>query len=111
MVRARPICQLTDIPDGGDTAITAKIDGKKIGLIALRKGIEVSLFINSCPHIGTPLDLTPGQFLNVDKTFIQCSTHGALFEKDSGLCVFGPCVDLHLDGVPCRVEDGQVWRA
>lgn len=109
MVRAKPICQLSDIPDGDTAAITARIDGKKVGLIALRNGDAVTLFINSCPHIGTPLDFTPGKFLNPDLTHIQCSTHGALFELGSGLCVSGPCVDKHLEAVACRVQDGQVW--
>jgi nitrite reductase/ring-hydroxylating ferredoxin subunit len=42
---------------------------------------------------------------------IECSMHGAVFEKDSGLCVGGPCLGRSLAGLPVRVEAGSVWLA
>ena len=111
MVRAKPICKLDDIPDGGEAGITAKINGKKVALIALRSGDRVTLYINSCPHIGSPLDLAPGKFLDVDGKYILCSTHGALFEPDTGLCIHGPCIEQSLEAVGCRVENAEVWPA
>lgn len=113
MVKAKPICSLDDIPleenETGQAALTAKIDNKKVFLIAVRKGDEVFLYKNSCPHIGSPLDFSPGKFLNPDRTHIQCSTHGALFEIEGGLCIKGPCADDSLEAIPCRVEGGMVW--
>lgn len=104
-----PLCRLDDIPDGGSAGFTAPVDGEMARLLAVRKSSNVYLYINSCPHIHAPLDFTPGQFLNVEKTLIMCSTHGALFRIEDGHCVQGPCVGNHLTKVACTVRKDQVW--
>src|SRR5262249_44456182 len=63
---------------------------------------------NICPHIGTPLDLIPGEFLTWDKAQILCRTHGARFRIDDGLCVSGPCRGRRLAALTLRVADGRV---
>jgi nitrite reductase/ring-hydroxylating ferredoxin subunit len=103
------ICDLEDIEDGESIGLTVEIDGQPKMLIAVRKGTQAFVYINSCPHIGTPLDLQPGKFLSFDKKHILCSTHGALFEIETGHCTFGPCKDDHLDILPIRVENGEVF--
>ena len=65
-------------------------------------------YLNSCPHIGTPLDLWENEFLTEDARLIMCATHGAIFEPDSGRCVAGPCVGDTLTALPLRLEDGDV---
>ena len=57
----------------------------------LRYGDSWFAYVNDCPHAHTPLDWQPDQFMDVERRFIQCATHGALFEPDTGLCVHGPC--------------------
>ena len=44
----------------------------------------------------------------MDNMFIQCSTHDALFEIDTGLCIAGPCVGDSLDAVDLIIENGQI---
>lgn len=68
-------------------------------------------FVNRCPHAGHPLNLRPNRFLTTDSSLILCSSHGALFEKATGLCVAGPCVGQHLRTVPLKVESGFVMLA
>jgi len=102
------ICDLNDVNDGESIGVTAEIDGTAKMLIVVRRDNTAFVYLNSCPHIGTPLDLQPGKFLSIDKKNIICSTHGALFEIDTGLCIFGPCKDDHLDVLPVRVENGEV---
>ncbi|MCK5546796.1 MAG: Rieske (2Fe-2S) protein [Rhodospirillaceae bacterium] len=113
MARAKPICSLDDIQldenNIGQAAIETKINMKKTFLMALRKGNDVFLYKNSCPHLGSPLDFETGKFLNPDKTHIICSTHGALFEIENGDCIHGPCIGDKLEPIPCRVEGGMVW--
>lgn len=65
-------------------------DGRS--LIALRRKGTVTLFLNRCPHRGIELDWVPGRFIAVDGHHLQCATHGALFDPDTGQCVSGPCV-------------------
>jgi len=102
------ICDLNDITEGESIGVTAEIEGTAKMLIVIRRNKNAFVYINSCPHIGAPLDLQPGKFLSHDKKNIICSTHGALFEIDTGHCVFGPCKDNHLDVFPVQVENGEV---
>ena len=80
----------------------------KLMVLAVRKDDQVFVYINSCPHIGTPLDFHAGKFLSRDSKHIICSTHGALFEIESGYCIFGPCRNSYLEGVPVAVSNGEV---
>ena len=102
------ICNLDDIAEGEGIGVTVDIDDTAKMLIVIRRNKSAFAYINSCPHIGTPLDLQPGKFLSHDKKNIICSTHGALFEITTGHCVFGPCKDDHLEVLPVRVENGEV---
>ena len=72
-------------------------------LLAVDK--TVKCYINSCPHTGATLNWNPNQFLTVNQEFIQCSVHGALFEKDSGLCIAGPCVGTELRTLAMELID------
>lgn len=48
-------------------------------------------YVNRCPHAGTPLDLWPNEFWTEDGQHLVCSTHGAIFGPDTGICLEGPC--------------------
>ncbi len=71
------------------------------------KGALVA-YVNECPHALSPLDWTPGQFLNSSRTLIVCWNHGALFRPSDGLCVSQPCPGARLTPVPIEVIDGEV---
>jgi nitrite reductase/ring-hydroxylating ferredoxin subunit len=103
------LCALADIPDGGSAGIEAAGLGR--GYLALRRGASVFVYVNSCPHIGAPLDFRPGQFLNLEKTHILCSLHGALFNIEDGRCVAGPCAGDRLQAVATVVRDGILYPA
>ena len=101
----RALCRLEDIPDGGAKGFGAP-SGGFIGLFAVRRGDTAFVYVNSCPHIGVPLDWAPDRFLTADGARIICATHGAEFEIDSGLCVRGPCLGDRLDEVMTQIKDG-----
>lgn len=105
------LCALDDIDDGGSAGLTAVVGGERIGLILVRLGDEVHIYENVCPHIGAPLDFTPGQFLNTERDLIQCAMHGALFRIEDGKCVYGPCNGKGLTPVASAVRNGQVFLA
>ncbi len=109
MKRAK-LCRLDDVPDGGSNGfVAATPSGVRKPFLAVRRGPRVSVYVNSCPHTGAPLDFRPGQFLNHDKTLILCSTHGALFRIEDGFCVSGPCAGKWLEAVPTEVRGGTVY--
>ncbi len=65
-------------------------------------------YVNRCPHTGTALNWQPQQFLSVDGEYLQCATHGALFRRNDGLCIWGSCVGQSLTAVPVLVRDDKV---
>ena len=105
---ATPLCQTDDIPDPGSKAFELKQGRKTISLFVVHKDGSFSAYINSCPHTGVNLEWQEDQFLDMDNMFIQCSTHDALFEIDTGVCIAGPCVGDSLETVELLIENGQV---
>lgn len=104
------LCSLDDIADGGSAGFAVdRGDGTMIGVMAIRRGGRVFLYENTCPHIGTPLDFEPGQFLDLEREYILCSTHGALFRIDDGYCISGPCSGDNLTPIKADVRDGAVY--
>jgi nitrite reductase/ring-hydroxylating ferredoxin subunit len=65
-------------------------------LIAVRRDGAVHCYLNRCPHQGTELDWLPGVLFDATGRYLQCATHGALFEPTTGLCIEGPCRGLSL---------------
>jgi nitrite reductase/ring-hydroxylating ferredoxin subunit len=102
------LCPLDALADPGAKGFTlAAAEGRREILVVRRLG-HVFAYENACPHIGTPLDFLPDQFLTRDRRHLLCSTHGAMFEIASGLCIHGPCRGKSLKPVPVTIRDGQV---
>lgn len=80
-----------------------------IPVLLVRKGQAVFAYRNRCPHAGHPLDWVEGQFLDLERRYILCASHGASFVIETGQCVGGPCAGKSLDSVPVILEDGVVW--
>ncbi|HEB27710.1 hypothetical protein LCGC14_2266510 [marine sediment metagenome] len=102
---AQHICMLDELPDNGSKSL--ELDGE--ACFAVRQGQAVYLYRNTCPHLGLPLDLMPDQFLGFDKRYIQCTSHGALFKINTGLCIAGPCQGKSLQPLACEIVDGAVF--
>ncbi len=103
------LCHLDDIEDGDSGGFFAGHDGQMKSFIVVRQGMRAFVYLNSCPHIGSPLDFAPGRFLNPDKSMILCSTHGALFRIEDGYCVAGPCAEQSLRQVAFTIRDGAIY--
>ena len=104
----RVLCRLGDLPDGESRGFPPA-PGGFTGLFAIRRGERVVVYVNSCPHVGLPLDPAPDRFLDAKRSVIVCSAHGARFRIEDGECVSGPCYGECLEAVPVRVdEEGRV---
>jgi nitrite reductase/ring-hydroxylating ferredoxin subunit len=57
----------------------------------LRKDERIVAYLNRCAHLPMEMDWNPGMFFDEDFSYIVCSTHYALYEIDTGICVRGPC--------------------
>jgi len=105
---ARELCRVDEIADGGTKGFPPAPGGFS-GLVAYRAGDDVRVYVNSCPHIGTPLDWMPDQFMSRDGKYIICATHGAAFAPLSGECLLGPCKGDYLDLVKTDIRDGVIY--
>ena len=104
----RTLCRTEEIPDGTSKGFPPA-PGDFTGLFAVRQGDAVYVYVNACPHIGTPLDWTPGRFLSVDGSRIVCATHGAEFRITDGECLRGPCFGDRLEPVAIQIKDGTIY--
>ena len=103
-----PLCQTHEISDPGSKAFEIKQGRENIALFVVHKGGAYNAYMNSCPHTGANLEWQQDQFLDMDNMYIQCSTHDALFEIESGKCIAGPCIGDNLQTVELLIEDGQL---
>lgn len=103
----RWLCALQDIPDGRARGLLKK--GLDDRVFAVRRGGEVRVWLNDCPHQHRPLEYRQDQFLSSDGGHIVCYAHSAHFHLETGDCFAGPCMGQSLVSVPCEVRDGQVW--
>ncbi|MSO91729.1 MAG: Rieske (2Fe-2S) protein [Acetobacteraceae bacterium] len=104
----RALCRVEEIGDGESKGFPPARDGF-VGLFAVRKGERVFVYVNSCPHIGVPLNWRNDDFLTLDKIRIICATHGAEFRIVSGECLLGPCAGEHLDAIVTDIRDGVIF--
>ncbi|MFL1464285.1 Rieske (2Fe-2S) protein [Roseococcus sp. DSY-14] len=104
---SRVLCRLEDIPDGEAKGFPPE-PGSFVGLFAVRRGGQVFAYVNSCPHVGLPLDPVPDRFLDRRKEVIVCAAHGARFRVEDGECTSGPCIGDALEAVPVEVVEGEV---
>jgi nitrite reductase/ring-hydroxylating ferredoxin subunit len=82
-----------DVPKGQARGVTLA-NGTE--LVLVRRDGALHIYENRCPHQGTPLETFPNKFLNSDGSLLICSTHGARFRVEDGLCVSGPCLGQRL---------------
>lgn len=99
-----PLCHIDDIDEQHSKSL-AYGDSQ---LFAVKKNGQVYLYQNHCPHLGVELNWQKDQFLDIDGALIQCSTHGALFVIEDGLCVAGPCLGQALKAIPFQLINDQL---
>lgn len=98
------LCSVHDLAEGQSLGF----DLPDNPVFAVRKDDQIYVYKNSCPHLGTALEFMENQFLDMDGALIECSTHGALFEIDTGHCLVGPCQGDHLTPVAFDVQNDVI---
>lgn len=76
----------------------------------VRVGETVSGWVDSCPHAGWALAMGD-RYLTREKDLILCAGHGALFRREDGVCIAGPCAGRGLEPWPVAVRGGEVETA
>ncbi len=102
------LCRLDELQDPGSASFVLGAGEARLGVVVVRRGAEVWAYVNSCPHIGVPLDFEPGRVLDLTRTLIQCSMHGARFRMEDGVCISGPCAGKALQPFPIALSEGWI---
>ena len=105
--REHLLCRLDELPEGGSRGFDPEGRGQA-SVFAVRRGDEVRVYADSCPHHGTPMAWRIDAYLNAAGDRIVCAAHGAQFKIDTGLCVLGPCLGDRLRPVPWRIAGGEL---
>lgn len=103
------VCRSRDLVEGGKGArFAVEIGGQRFPAFAVRYRGRVHAYRNRCAHRGVTLDWDDGRFFDVTGLYLVCSTHGALYEPDTGRCAGGPCRGLGLTALAVTESDGQI---
>jgi naringenin degradation protein FdeD len=98
------LCRLDDLVDGESRGFDPHGTGQDT-VVVVRRGADVLVYRDACPHEGTPMAWRRHSYLNAARARIVCQAHGAQFEIDTGLCVLGPCIGQSLQQVPHRLDE------
>lgn len=105
------ICRLSDLALTGAWGAVFGEGTARLEVFLVRDGTAVRGYVNACPHAGTPLDTFAHRFLSQDGTRIVCTTHGARFRLEDGVCVAGPCLGQALRPFAVVITQGSVCVA
>jgi nitrite reductase/ring-hydroxylating ferredoxin subunit len=103
------LCRADEVAEGKGRGFRIGAGTEQIAVFVIRRGGALRGYVNSCPHIGTPLDWLPDRFFDRAGEHLLCGTHGAMFRPEDGLCVRGPCVGKSLAPAPIVVEGGEIF--
>lgn len=99
------LCHQDAIKENQTRSFTVDLFGRSQEIFLLKHDGEIKAFLNHCPHLGVPLNWQPDDFLSLERTHIQCATHGALFTLETGDCISGPCRGQALTPVAINISD------
>lgn len=96
---------------GECASLRFEVDGR-VGPLSgfiIRYDGRIHAYENRCAHVPIELDWEPGKFFDQSGLYLICSTHGATYEPDTGLCVAGPCVGKRLKKLTVSERDGHIY--
>lgn len=104
------LCDAADLEEGGDAVTFEVLEwGQMAPAFAVRFDNLAVAYLNRCAHVPSELDWQPGKFFDLDKRYIICAVHGALYDPPNGQCVSGPCPGARLTAIRLSEENGKVY--
>ncbi len=104
------LCASAELIERGDAHVFDVLHFREPArAFVLRFDGRLVAYLNRCLHVPTEMDWQYGQFLDGDKEYILCATHGASYEPLTGRCAGGPCGRGKLTAMDVEERDGQVY--
>jgi nitrite reductase/ring-hydroxylating ferredoxin subunit len=80
------------------------------GLLVKTADGSIRAYKNECRHLPMRLDeREPREIWDPAGRYLVCSSHGARYQPEDGLCVSGPCQGSHLRALPIELRNGEVF--
>ncbi|TVP62838.1 MAG: hypothetical protein EA343_09905 [Nodularia sp. (in: Bacteria)] len=92
------VTTVDQIPESG--ILTGKVG--KNSLILYRQGVNVTCYLNACPHLATPLDMG-----KLDHGILTCKSHGFQYNLETGECL--TVADVPLQSYPVQIKGEKVF--
>lgn len=107
-----PICDASALEEGGrGKRFPVTAGGEDATGFVVRYGGQVYAYLNRCAHVPIELDWKEGEFFESGGLYLMCSTHGAIYEPESGRCAGGPCRGGRLRQIAVLETNGNIyWR-
>ena len=104
-----PVCASSELVERGDAHVFDVLHFREPArAFVMRFEGRVVAYLNRCLHVPTEMDWQHGKFLDGDREYILCATHGAVFAPESGVCVEGPCPGARLQALPVSREGDEL---
>ena len=85
------------------------LNGRSASAFLVRYLGQVRAYLNECRHVPVELDLKPGDFYDLSKSYLVCAMHGAYYSPANGLCLGGPCRGQSLHKLAIVEENGAIF--
>jgi nitrite reductase/ring-hydroxylating ferredoxin subunit len=103
------ICSVQELADPGTLEFSVGDGDWPLHGVVVKFEGRIHAYVNSCPHLGVPLNYRPNEFFAPYEPLLQCSVHGALFVPHTGKCVAGPCTGRYLQQLAIETIDGYLY--
>jgi nitrite reductase/ring-hydroxylating ferredoxin subunit len=108
----RLICAAADLVEGGrGVRFEFDVGGANAPAFVVRWRGVPRAYLNRCAHVPMQIDWRPGEFFEAQGLYLICSTHGALYDPATGICVDGPCRGRALVPLSVIEMDGQIFSS
>lgn len=111
MSEAIALCPSGDLVDSGlAVPFDVLYRGQTCRAFVIRYQGQVHAYLNRCSHVPMEMDFQPDRFFDLTGHWLICSTHGAMYQPQTGACRGGPCrgglVKITVD----EVQDTVHWH-
>ncbi|HWW71967.1 MAG TPA: Rieske 2Fe-2S domain-containing protein [Duganella sp.] len=104
------VCASDAVAEGGKGVRFAVSAGGADGTgFVVRYGGKPYAYLNRCAHVPIELDWAEGEFFESSGLYLMCSTHGAIYVPESGLCAGGPCRGGRLRPIAVVEHDQRIF--
>jgi len=105
-----PVCASAELAERGKgVRFPVTAGGEARSGFVIRHNQTVYGYLNRCAHVPIELDWAEGEFFESGGQYLMCSTHGAIYLPESGVCAGGPCRGGRLHPVTVLERDGWIY--